>query len=175
MRRSKYEYLILERCVKSEPNYLWRVPRNDEIGNYQRRVDWSQKQASRGLRPKQRQRGRGPISYLIDYQLNQADNEIVPNSRHALATGTVDVVPTLFMKILSLGLTLSILDLHNKPPRRGRGRRWGWGPRDRPNPFEYCMYHHFYNHDIADYRDIARYPIWASPQNNRRNDSPQFT
>ncbi|XP_022889307.1 activating signal cointegrator 1 complex subunit 2 homolog [Olea europaea var. sylvestris] len=48
--------------------------------------------ANRGVPPPQRQRGRGPTSHLMDYQMNQTGNE---NSGQALATTTLNAVPTL--------------------------------------------------------------------------------
>lgn len=49
----------------------------------------------------------------------------------------------------------------------------GSGPRPRSNPFEYCIYHRSYTHDMVDCKDIARHPRQVSPRYDQRNDLPQ--
>lgn len=51
--------------------------------------------ANRVLLPQQRQCGKGPTSYLINYQWKQVGNETAPNSRLTLATTTLNAMITL--------------------------------------------------------------------------------
>ncbi|XP_022847483.1 transcriptional regulator DEF1-like [Olea europaea var. sylvestris] len=127
--------------------------------------------ASRGLPPPQRQRGRGPTSHLMDYQMNRSGNE---NSGQALATTTLNVVPTLAYEDVNPTADPHQIQAQQGSRRgRGRGRGRGFAPRNRSNPNlpGYCLHHRSYGHDTADYRDYA-HRSGQEPARERHN-SPQ--
>lgn len=124
--------------------------------------------ASRGLPPPQRQRGRGPTSHLMGYQMNQVGHE---NSGQALVATTLNAVLTLAYEDVN-----PTTDPHQmkaqQGPRRGRGRGRGLGPRNRsnPNPPGYCVHHRSYGHDTSDCRDYA-HRSQQEPARNRYDSS----
>lgn len=95
---------------------------------------------SMGLPQPQMQR-RGPVSHLVGQQWTQAGHTIAPTSGQALATFTLNVVPSLAYEEVGP-------DIHrqpNMPRERGRGRRER-ELRDMP----YCTYHRTYGHSTKN-------------------------
>ncbi|XP_022880721.1 basic salivary proline-rich protein 1-like [Olea europaea var. sylvestris] len=127
--------------------------------------------ASRGLPPPQRQRGRGPTSHLMDYQMNRSGNE---NSGQALATTTLNAVPTLAYEDVNPTADPHQIQAQQGPRRGGgRGRGRGFPPRNRSNPNlpGYGLHHRSYRHDTADCRDYGHCSR-QEPARERHN-SPQ--
>ncbi|XP_022845293.1 basic salivary proline-rich protein 1-like [Olea europaea var. sylvestris] len=125
--------------------------------------------ASRGLPPPQRQRGRGPTSHLMDYQMNQSGNE---NSGQALATTPLNAVPTLAYEDVNPAADSHQIQAQ-QGPRRGRGRGRGFAPRNRSNPNlpGYYLHHRSYGHDTADCREYA-HRSRQEPARERHNLPP---
>ncbi|XP_022894033.1 activating signal cointegrator 1 complex subunit 2 homolog [Olea europaea var. sylvestris] len=142
---------------------------NDENLPFSRELRNAQEQGKQRPPPPQRQRGRGPTSYLMDCQMNRSGNE---NSGQALATTTLNAVPTLAYEDVNPTTDPHQMEAQ-QGPRRGRGRSRGFAPRNRSNPNfpGYCLHHRSYGHDTADCRDYAH----RSRQKlaRERHNSPQ--
>ncbi|XP_022880635.1 uncharacterized protein LOC111397904 [Olea europaea var. sylvestris] len=125
--------------------------------------------ASRGLPAPQIQRARGPTYHLMDYQMNQAGNE---SSGQALATTTLNAVPTLAYEDINKSLTPSRWELR-KDPAGGEAEACVWdleiGQIQTPR---YCIYHRSYGHNTVNCQDYA-HCTQQEPLRDK-NESPQI-
>lgn len=90
---------------------------------------------SKGLLPQQKQYRIVPTSHLVDHQWNQANNEVFPNSRQALATTTLNEMPILAYEDVIPRTNTQQIGFAPQALRRWRGQGRGLRPRDRSIPF----------------------------------------
>ncbi|CAI9765388.1 unnamed protein product [Fraxinus pennsylvanica] len=112
----------------------------------------------------QRQIGREPTSLIMSQQWTQAGHTVAPTSGQALATTTLNAVPTLAYE--NLGPNTSNLTRNTGRPSTSRNRGRAGRPRNRPQEvWPYCTIYRYYGHDTSECRgQICLQEIPVTPE-----------
>lgn len=158
---------------------FWRDVRSKNLSTYDELVEMMKveivneemidhrNRAAQWLPPPQRQIGRGPTSQIVSQQWTQAGHIVAPTSGQALATATLNAVPTLAYENAGPGASNPARNTGRPSTSRNRGR--GGRPRDRPPEARpYCTIHRHYGHDTRDCAGLGR-PA-SNPRNNREHN-----
>lgn len=100
----------------------------------------------------------------MHHQWNHVGYKIIPNLGQAFATTTLNTVPTLAYEDITHRNDTQPTRTRQLAPHRERSRGRGSGPRNRPNPLEYCSFYHSSSHDTINCRDPPSTPRQATPQ-----------